>query len=94
MKPIISILALCLLVLSCKTEEKQTVKRDGYYISGTAPGVYNGIRAYLETTDDRGRKVAMDTAIVMNEKFVFEGKVDYPEMLYLCLLYTSPSPRD
>ena len=83
MKPIISILAFCLLVLSCKTEEKQTVKRDGYYISGTAPGVYNGIRAYLETTDDRGRKVAMDTAIVMNEKFVFEGKVDYPEMLYL-----------
>ena len=83
MKPIMSILVLCLLVSSCKTEEKQTVKRDGYYISGTAPGVYNGIRAYLETTDDRGRKVAMDTAIVMNEKFVFEGKVDYPEMLYL-----------
>ncbi|WP_040249561.1 TlpA disulfide reductase family protein [Psychroserpens mesophilus] len=83
MKRIISILVLCLLVSSCKTEEKQTVKRDGYYISGTAPGVYNGIRAYLETTDDRGRKIAKDTAIVMNEKFVFEGKVDYPEMLYL-----------
>lgn len=83
MKHIISILVLGLLVTSCKTEEKQTVKRDGYYISGTAPGVYNGIRAYLETTDDRGRKIAMDTAIVMNEKFVFDGKVSYPEMLYL-----------
>lgn len=83
MKHIISILVLCLLVSSCKTEEKQTVKRDGYYITGTAPGVYNGVRAYLETTDKSGRKTAMDTAIVMNEKFVFEGKIDYPEMLYL-----------
>jgi thiol-disulfide isomerase/thioredoxin len=85
MKPIISILAMCLLVISCKSEEKQTVKRDGYYISGTAPGVFNGIRAYLETTDDRGRKVPIDTAIVMNERFVFEGKVDYPEMIYLSI---------
>lgn len=83
MKQIISILVLCLLALSCKTEEKQTVKRDGYYISGTAPGVYNGIRAYLETEDDRGRKVAMDTAIIMNEKFVFDGKVDFPKMISL-----------
>lgn len=83
MKPIISILVLCLLVSSCKTEDKQTVKRDGYYITGTAPGVYNGIRAYLETTDAQGRKTAMDTAIVMNETFVFEGKVNYPEMANL-----------
>ncbi|WP_431134779.1 redoxin domain-containing protein [Psychroserpens mesophilus] len=83
MKHIISILALCLLVISCKTEEKQTVKRDGYYISGTAPGIHNGIRAYLETSDSRGRKMAMDTAIVMNETFVFEGKIDNPEMINL-----------
>ncbi|MFK7780965.1 redoxin domain-containing protein [Psychroserpens sp.] len=83
MKHIISILVLCLLVSSCKDEEKQTIKRDGYYISATAPGVYNGIRAYLETTDERGRKIAMDTAIVMNETFVFEGKVDYPKMINL-----------
>lgn len=85
MKHIISILVLCLLVTSCKTEEKQTVKRDGYYITGTAPGVYNGIRAYLETTDERGRKIAMDTAIVMNEKFVFEGKIEQPKMLNLTI---------
>ena len=83
MKHIISILVLCLLVSSCKTEEKQTVKRDGYYITGTAPGVYNGIRAYLEKTDEKGRKIAIDTAIIMNEKFVFDGKIDRPEMLNL-----------
>ena len=83
MKHIFSILAISILLFSCKTEDNKTVKRYGSYISGTAPGVYNGIRAYLETTDDRGRKIAMDTAIVMNETFVFEGKVDYPEMLYL-----------
>ncbi|WP_456441271.1 redoxin domain-containing protein [Psychroserpens sp.] len=83
MKHIISILVLCLLVSSCKTEEKQTVKRDGYYITGIAPGVYNGIRAYLEKTDEKGRKIAIDTAIVMNEKFVFDGKTVSPEMLNL-----------
>jgi len=85
MKHIISILVLCLLVSSCKTENNQTVKRDGYYISGTAPGVYNGIRAYLETTNDKGRKVAMDTAIVMDEKFVFEGKIDQAKMINLTI---------
>lgn len=85
MKQIISILVLCVLFTSCKTEEKTPVKSNGYYISGTAPGVYNGIRAYIETTNEQGRRVAIDTAIVMNEKFVFDGKVDYPDLVYLKL---------
>ena len=74
MKKIISILVFSILITGCKSDQKQEPSRDGYIIEGNAPGIYNGIRAYLEVTSDRGRKVAMDTAIVMNEKFVFEGK--------------------
>ncbi len=83
MRKIISILLLSILFSACKSEQKQTPERDGYIIEGNAPGVYNGIRAYLEVPTDRGRKIALDTAIVMNEKFVFEGKTDYPEMVTL-----------
>jgi len=91
MKNIIPILVLTLLITSCKNEKANTVERDGYYVTGSAPGIYNGVRAYLETTDERGRKTAMDTAIVMNEKFTFEGKVEYPEMLNLSINSVSGS---
>ncbi|MFD2914613.1 TlpA disulfide reductase family protein [Psychroserpens luteus] len=82
MKKLVSILALCLLVIACKTEEKKA-PLEGYLIEGEAPGVYNGIRVYLQSTDERNRKVNQDTAIVMNEKFVFEGKIENPEIWYL-----------
>ncbi|WP_299227750.1 TlpA disulfide reductase family protein [uncultured Psychroserpens sp.] len=85
MKKITTILVLCLLFTACKTEQKEKVQRDGYYVTGNAPGVYNGIRAYLNSTDERGRQVAIDTAIVMNEKFVFEGKVTNPQISFLTI---------
>ena len=72
MKKTIFILSLCLLVIACKTEDKKPL--DGYLITGDAPGIYNGIRVYLQSTNQRNQKVTKDTAIVMNEKFVFEGK--------------------
>jgi peroxiredoxin len=84
MKNLVSILALCLLFIACKTEEKRP-PLDGYLIEGEAPGVYNGIRVYLQSADERNRKITRDTAIVMNEKFVFEGKVDIPEIWYLAV---------
>ena len=83
MRSLFSILIFCVLFSACKSEEKVQVKRDGYILEGNAPGVYNGLRAYLEITNDKGRKIPMDTAIVMNGKFTFEGKVDYAEMVYL-----------
>lgn len=69
-----------LLFTACKKEEK---KSDGYVITGDAKGVYNGIRIYLRSADERGNQTPQDTAIVMNETFKFEGKVDYPQMWYI-----------
>ncbi|MEY8849270.1 redoxin domain-containing protein [Psychroserpens sp. XS_ASV72] len=83
MRHIISFLVFTVLLTSCNTDKKTEVKQDGYRIEGSAPGVYNGIRVYLETRANRGRTVALDTAIVMNESFVFEGKVESPIMVYL-----------
>ncbi|WP_321251144.1 redoxin domain-containing protein [Psychroserpens sp.] len=77
MKNYIALLLTLVLLASCKTEEP---KPEGYVISGTAPGLYNGIRVFLQAPGERGRKVNMDTAIVMNEAFKFEGKVDNPKL--------------
>jgi len=79
MKFFSKIFILLLLISSCKTE----TKRDGYLIRGNAKGVYNGIRVYLKSLDQNNRQVDMDTAIVMNEKFTFEGKISDPEMVYV-----------
>lgn len=80
MKKIISILMIGLLLVSCNKEVKKT---DGYVINGTAKGVYNGVRVYLKAADERGSQIAQDTAIVMDENFKFEGKVEFPQMWYL-----------
>lgn len=80
MKNSISILMICLLLTACNKEVKKT---DGYVINGTAKGVYNGMRVYLKATDERGSQIPQDTAIVMDESFKFEGKVDYPQLWFL-----------
>lgn len=69
-----------LLFTACNKEVKKT---DGYLINGIAKGVYNGMRVHLKSAGDRGRQTPQDTAIVMNETFKFEGKIDYPQMWYL-----------
>ena len=79
MKFFIKTLFIALLFTSCNT----TPKRDGYLINGNAKGIYNGIRVYLKTFGQNNRPVAVDTAMVMNEKFTFEGKVIEPEMCFL-----------
>lgn len=79
MKQIIIISFVILSVFSCKEEPKP----EGYVINGTAKDVYNGIRVYLQSSNEQGRPVSIDTAIVMNEKFKFEGRLDNPEMLYI-----------
>nr|WP_321234140.1 TlpA disulfide reductase family protein [uncultured Psychroserpens sp.] len=84
MKKIITILLVGVLLVACKTDNKtEEVLLDGYMISGTAPGIYNGIRMYLQSNGERGRMVNVDTAIVMNERFTFEGKVKNPQVLLL-----------
>lgn len=85
MQKIITILLVGVLLYSCKTEKNEEILRDTYLVMGEAPGVYNGIRAYLQTSDQRGRKVNIDTAIVMNEQFKFEGKIDTPQLWNLTI---------
>ncbi|MFC4721674.1 redoxin domain-containing protein [Geojedonia litorea] len=75
----IKILFLSIMIVSCGKE----VKQDGFVIDGNAEGLYNGIRVYLKTLDANNRQVDMDTAVVMNEKFEFKGKVADAELLYL-----------
>ena len=73
MKKLFSLILMVSLFISCN---ETTKKNDGYVISGTADGVYNGIRVYLKTIDERGRDFYQDTAVVVDGKFKFEGKID------------------
>ena len=78
----IYILVIAVLFASCKSE---TATMDGYLVEGEAPGVYNGIRTYITLPDARGIQKPIDTAIVMNEKFVFEGSVESPGQYFIKL---------
>src|SRR5690606_4607161 len=80
MKRILVILIISVISYSCKKSEP---KMDGYVINGTATGVYDGVRAYLKIKGDRGRDIIQDTAIVFDEKFTFEGKIDSPALWVL-----------
>ncbi|WP_299129244.1 TlpA disulfide reductase family protein [uncultured Winogradskyella sp.] len=75
MKKILIILTVGLLICSCKKEN-----RTDYNINGKAEGVYNGIRVYLKEIDQKGKEVVIDTAIVMNETFSFNGNVLEPNL--------------
>ena len=80
------LIAACLLIFSCKeSSNAELIKTnpEGYIISGSAPGVFNGLRAYLKSTDEKGLLKNQDTAIIMNERFVFEGKVDSVDAWFL-----------
>ncbi|MBT8245647.1 MAG: AhpC/TSA family protein [Winogradskyella sp.] len=78
MKKFIYLAFIGLSILGCKNEQ-----RADYVINGTAKGVFNGIRVYLNETNERGMPVPIDTALVMNESFTFKGKVDYPKLHYV-----------
>ncbi|WP_439152045.1 redoxin domain-containing protein [Winogradskyella sp.] len=78
MKRLLTLTTIGLLLFSCKQEN-----RTDYVINGSAKGVYNGIRVYMKSLDERGREIVNDTAIVFDEKFTMTGKVDYPQVRYL-----------
>jgi len=78
MKRLITITIISLFFLGCKTDPKRT----DFIINGTAKNVYNGVRTYLKVKQQNGRTRVVDTAIVVNEKFTFTGKVLNPT-LYL-----------
>ncbi|WP_142785818.1 TlpA disulfide reductase family protein [Changchengzhania lutea] len=77
MKNLLAFLCI-LLVLSC-----QEKTYDSYTIEANAPGIHNGIRAYLKATNEKGLMVAKDTAIVMKERFTFSGIRNEPSLEFL-----------
>lgn len=80
MKRILVVLIISVIIISCKQSE---TKMDSYIITGNAPGIYNGVRVYLKSMTERNREVIMDTAIVFEEKFIFEGVNTIPDVWYL-----------
>ncbi|MBU2928257.1 TlpA disulfide reductase family protein [Winogradskyella psychrotolerans] len=76
MRNVFSFILIGLLFLGCKTEETRT----DFIINGNAPGVYNGVRSYLKIVERNGMERVIDTAIVIDEKFSFTGKVLYPSL--------------
>ena len=83
MKNLSFLLLIVVMFSSCKNETLP--QRDGYLITGNSPGIYNGIRAYLKAPGQKGREILIDTAIVMNETFVFDGKLKSPDLVYLAI---------
>lgn len=50
-------------------------KKDGYEISGSAEGIENGKKVFIETQDEKGQIVSLDTTVITDGKFKFEGKL-------------------
>lgn len=83
MKFILSLISLTLLV-SCKTGSEQ---KETHFIDGDAPGVYNGMRVYLNKLNAVNQPMPVDTAIVMDEKFYFDKdeSISFPEVRFLSM---------
>ena len=70
MKKILVLLATAFAFISCeKALENQ------YIITGTAKGVENGKKMFIELQGEMGQPISKDTAIVENGKFEFKGEV-------------------
>jgi peroxiredoxin len=67
MKKIALILLASVALLSCN--------KDGYEISGTATGIENGKKVFLEIPNELGAMVALDTVSIENGKFNIKGKL-------------------
>ncbi|WP_162820010.1 TlpA disulfide reductase family protein [Kordia sp. SMS9] len=70
-----------LLFVSCGDQSQNS--GDGYAIETTIHGVPDGVRAFLKTPNEKGVPQPKDTAIVQNGKFIFTGKVAYPQQGFI-----------
>ena len=77
MKNLCLLIFTCLLCFSCKEAEP---KLPHYTITGTAKGVYNGVRIHLKSSDDKEKDKIVSTRMVKNESFFIEGRVDMPTL--------------
>lgn len=66
-------------LFSCNKE----THTDGYQVSGTIDSIEDGIKVFIETPNDQGGVITLDTAFVKNGKFEFNGKAKQIEIAYL-----------
>lgn len=74
-----ALICLIIILISCKSN---TTKNNLYEVECNADGIYNGVRAYLKSSNN---KQVIDTAVVMNGAFKFKGEVSSPEMRILTI---------
>lgn len=75
-----ALICLIIILISCKSN---TTKNNLYEVECNADGIYNGVRAYLKSSNNN--KQVIDTAVVMNGAFKFKGEVSSPEMRILTI---------
>jgi len=83
MKKLLVLFSLTICIYSC--DKAEPLSPGTFEINGTATGIYNGIRAYIQTPGERGRDITTDTAIIMNEKFYFNGQLPNASMRLLTI---------
>lgn len=66
-------------LFSCNKE----TNTDGYQVFGTIDSIEDGIKVFIETPDDQGGVITIDTAFVKNGKFEFNGNAKQIEIAYL-----------
>ena len=75
-----ALICLISILISCRSN---TTKNNLYVVECNADGIYNGVRAYLKSSNNN--KQVIDTAVVMNGAFNFKGEVISPEMRILTI---------
>lgn len=78
MKKIITAIALIAMLVSCNKETQ-----NGYEISGTANGIENGKKVFIQIMDINNQPKSIDTAVVSNEKFEFKGDLKEVDLAYI-----------
>ncbi len=68
---------------ACNREPERQLPPNTYEVNIETKGVYNGIRTYLNTVDNRGREIPVDTAMVVNEQASFSGRIMEPQFILL-----------
>src|SRR5690606_36902479 len=80
MKKIIWVALIATFLLSCNN------KPDGYIVEGTVKNLSDGTEIFIEVQDANQQGiVSIDTAVVKDGKFKFEGKIDEIQLAYLGL---------
>lgn len=80
MKKIVILFSIVLAMVACNQ------KPEGYVLTGNITGeLENGTKVYLKKQGDNNRPVDVDTTAVENGKFVFEGKIDIPELHFVAI---------